>query len=158
MSKFITLSTAALACSVALSGVLGLVTPTGPAANVLLPSGEEIVQHINARDEGQTASSTLLMELIDRRGEKLVRKTRTFRKYYAAEKRTAIFYVLPKNVEGTAFLTFHYLEEKRDDVQWLYLPSLRKVRRISAADRGEAFLGTDFTYNWLRVLLSGVTS
>jgi outer membrane lipoprotein-sorting protein len=147
MSKFITLSTAALACSVALSGVLGLVTPTGPAANVLLPSGEEIVQHINARDEGQTASSTLLMELIDRRGEKLVRKTRTFRKYYAAEKRTAIFYVLPKNVEGTAFLTFHYLEEKRDDVQWLYLPSLRKVRRISAADRGEAFLGTDFTYD-----------
>jgi hypothetical protein len=43
MSKFIALSTAALACSVALSGVLGLVTPTGPAANGLLPSSEQIV-------------------------------------------------------------------------------------------------------------------
>jgi outer membrane lipoprotein-sorting protein len=147
MLKFNALSPWMLAGSAALLGMLGLVTPTGHTADVAWPSGEEIAQRINARDEGRTASSTLLMELIDRHGDKLVRKTRTFRKYYAAEKRSAIFYVLPKNVEGTAFLTFHYLEEKRDDVQWLYLPTLRKVRRIAAADRGEAFLGTDFTYD-----------
>jgi outer membrane lipoprotein-sorting protein len=146
MPKLIPLSTLALALGIALLGILGPVTPTGHTANGTLPSGDEIVQRINARNEGQTASSTLLMELIDRRGEKLVRQTRTFRKYYEAEKRTAIFYLLPKNVEGTAFLTFDYFEERRDDAQWLYLPALRKVRRISAADRGEPFLGTDFTY------------
>jgi outer membrane lipoprotein-sorting protein len=146
MPKFVLLSPAALHLSLVLLGVLCLVTPAGYASNDILPSGEEIVQRVNARDEGQTASSTLLMELIDRRGEKLIRKTRTFRKYYRAEKRTAIFYVLPKNVEGTAFLTFAYFEATRDDAQWLYLPAFRKVRRISAANRGELFLGTDFTY------------
>jgi outer membrane lipoprotein-sorting protein len=35
---------------------------------------------------------------------------------------------------------------QRDDDQWLYLPELRRVRRISATERGTFFLGTDFTY------------
>jgi outer membrane lipoprotein-sorting protein len=38
-----------------------------------------------------------------------------------------------------------------DDDQWLYLPALRKVRRISASDRGDYFLGTDFTYEDIKL-------
>jgi hypothetical protein len=34
----------------------------------------------------------------------------------------------------------------RGDDRWLYLPATRKVRRIPASDRGDYFLGTDFTY------------
>lgn len=49
-------------------------------------------------------------------------------------------------MKGTAFLTFDYADSGKDDDQWLYLPALRKVRRISASDRGDYFLGTDFTY------------
>src|SRR5262245_30364892 len=108
MRKFNALSPLTLAGSAVFLGMLGLVTSTGHTADVACPSSAEMAQRINARDEGRTASSTLLMELIDRHGDKLVRKTRTFRKYYTAEKRSAIFYILPKNVEGTAFLTFHY--------------------------------------------------
>ena len=58
-----------------------------------------------------------------------------------------IFYDRPRNVKGTAFLTFDYPGADRDDDQWLYLPALRKVRRISASDRGDFFLGTDFSYD-----------
>jgi hypothetical protein len=36
-------------------------------------------------------------------------------------------------------------DEQSDD-RWLYLPATRKVRRIPASDRGDYFLGTDFTY------------
>jgi predicted RND superfamily exporter protein len=109
-------------------------------------SGDEIVQRINARDDGARMTRRLEMKLIDRRGKERVRETFGFRKYYGDEKRTVLFYESPKNVKGTGFLTFDYPEPDRDDDQWLYLPALRKVRRISASDRGDYFLGTDLTY------------
>jgi len=114
--------------------------------NQVLPTGSEITKRINARDEGESVTRTLIMELIDRRGKKRLRETRGFRKYYGDEKRTVLFYTSPKNVKDTAFLTIDYAEPDKDDDQWLYLPALRKVRRISASNRGDYFLGTDFTY------------
>lgn len=110
------------------------------------PTGDEIAQRINARNEGAFVSRNLTMELINRRGKKRVRETRGFRKYFGEEKRTVIFYLTPKNVKDTAFLTYDYPEANRDDDQWIYLPALRKVRRISSSNRGDYFLGTDFTY------------
>ena len=110
------------------------------------PSGDEIIARVNARDDGQQVTRSLRMELIDRRGKSRVRETRGFRRYYGEEKRTILFYNSPTNVKGTGFLTYDYPEADRDDDQWLYLPALRKVRRISASDRGDYFLGTDFTY------------
>jgi len=74
-----------------------------------------------------------------------------YRKYYADEKRTILFYKKPTNVKGTSFLTFDYPQTEKDDDQWLYLPALRKVRRISASDRGDYFLGTDFTYEDIKL-------
>ena len=79
------------------------------------------------------------------------RETRGFRKYYGEEKRTVIFYLEPRNVKDTAFLTYDYPEAERDDDQWLYLPVMRKVRRISASDRGDYFLGTDLTYEEIKL-------
>ena len=118
---------------------------TNPAlAETILPSGLEIAQQVNARDEGASVSRNLIMEMVDRRGKKRVRETRGFRKYYGEEKRTMIFYLQPKNVRKTAFLTYDY--PQAEDDQWLYLPAMRKVRRISSSDRGDYFLGTDFTY------------
>ncbi len=116
-----------------------------------LPSADEIVKNINARDEGIAVARYLKMEMIDRHGKKRVRKTRAFRKYYGNEKRTAIFYLTPKNVKDTAFLTYDYADTSKDDDQWLYLPGMRKVRRISASDRGDYFLGTDFSYEDIKL-------
>jgi hypothetical protein len=110
------------------------------------PTGDEIARRVNARDDGEQVARRIVMELIDRRGKKRIRETFGYRKYYGSEKRTVLFYQKPKNVAGTAFLTFDYPEPDREDDQWLYLPALRKVRRISASDRGDYFLGTDFTY------------
>jgi outer membrane lipoprotein-sorting protein len=71
--------------------------------------------------------------------------------YFGEERRTAIFYQTPSNVKGTAFLVYDYPEAKVDDDQWLYLPALRKTRRISASNRGDYFLGTDFTYEDIKL-------
>ena len=109
-------------------------------------TGREIAEQINARNDGQTVEQVTEMELIDSGGSRITREIRTFRKYYGTDRKTVVFFVGPKNIKGTAFLTFDYADGARDDDQWLYLPAARKVRRISASDRGGYFIGTDFTY------------
>ncbi|MBH0178538.1 MAG: outer membrane lipoprotein-sorting protein [Nitrospira sp.] len=121
------------------------------AAAETLPAGEEIARRINARDEGEVVSRFVTMAMTDRSGTERVRETKSFRKYFGKEKRTVIFYLSPANIKDTAFLTYDYPEVDRDDDQWLYLPAVRKVRRISASDRGDYFLGTDFTYEDIRM-------
>lgn len=122
-----------------------------PAISAELPSGDEIAQKINARNEGVAAVRHLKMEMTDRHGKVRVRETRAYRKYYGDEKRTVIFYLKPKNIKDTAFLTYDYADKQKDDDQWLYLPAMRKVRRISASDRGDYFLGTDFSFEDIKL-------
>jgi outer membrane lipoprotein-sorting protein len=134
-------------------GLLVLTILLGGLSNAAdqLPDGDSIAQHINARDEGESVSRDLKMEMTDKRGKTRVRETRGYRKYYESEKRTIIIYRSPKNVKGTGFLTFDYTDKQQDDDQWLYLPAMRKVRRISASDRGDYFLGTDFSYEDIKL-------
>ena len=120
------------------------------AAAEALPAGDEIARRINARNEGEVVSRFVTMTMTDRGGTERVRETKSFRKYFGKEKRTVIFYLSPANIKDTAFLTYDYPEADRDDDQWLYIPAARKVRRISASDRGDYFLGTDFTYEDIR--------
>jgi len=111
-----------------------------------LPDANWVVEQINAVEEGRQSSSRLSMTLIDRRGKVRQRETISFRQYVGEEKQTVLYYLSPRNVKNTAFLIHDFPEVERDDDQWLYLPALRKARRISASDRGDYFLGTDFTY------------
>lgn len=51
----------------------------------------------------------------------------------------------PQNVKGLSVLTWSYLDPKKDQDIWLWLPSLRKVRRISQAEADDAAFGSDLT-------------
>lgn len=115
------------------------------------PAINEIVARINSVDDGAQLSRTLTMTLIDKNGRERVRETYGYRKYYGEEKRSVLFYRSPNNVRGTGFLTWDYPDPQIEDDQWLYLPALRRVRRISASDRGDYFLGTDLTYEDIKL-------
>ena len=112
-----------------------------------LPSGDEIARQINARDDGASVSRKIVMEMTEKGGKSRVRVTRSFRKDFGEERRLVIFYDKPRNLSGTAFLTYDYPQAGVDDDQWLYLPALRKARRVSGAERGDYFMGTDFSYD-----------
>ncbi len=116
-----------------------------------LPAADRVVEWINAVDEGDHVSRKLSMRMTDKRGKVRERETLSYRKFFGDEKRTVLFYQRPSNVKGTGFLTYDYRDNARDDDQWLYLPALRKVRRISASDRGDYFLGTDMTYEDMKL-------
>ena len=54
----------------------------------------------------------------------------------------------PKDVAGTGYLMFDYEEEDKDSDNWLYMPAMKKTRRIasSGSESEGSFMGTDFTY------------
>ena len=116
-----------------------------------LPIGDLVVERINARDEGRQMSRKMTMVLTDGNGKSRVRETLGLRVYLADRKQTAIYFEAPGNLRGTAFLTYDHRAAEQDDDRWLYLPALRKVRRISASDRGDYFLGTDMTYEDIKL-------
>lgn len=116
------------------------------ADDEVLPDVSAVVAKYNARDEGEHVRRIVTMTLRDKRGRERVREALSCRKYYGTDKRTVFFFLSPATVRGTGFLTFDYGDPAKNDDQWLYLPTARKVRRIYAGDRGDFFIGTDFTY------------
>jgi hypothetical protein len=93
---------------------------------------------------GSEMLSTLT--IVDSRGRERVREIAAVSKLYdggATEKRLIRFRA-PADVEGTGFLTFDY--EDRDDDMWLFMPALRKTRRIVSSEKAKNFMGSEFTY------------
>ena len=54
-------------------------------------------------------------------------------------------FIGPTSVKGLGILSWTYMEYNRDPDQWLWIPSLKKVRKISASQADDSFLGSDFT-------------
>lgn len=50
----------------------------------------------------------------------------------------------PKDVKGTKMLTHSHKGD--DDDQWLYLPTVRRVKRISSSNKSSSFMGSEFSY------------
>lgn len=116
-----------------------------------LPSSSEIVKKVNSRNEGKHVIQNFDMLLTNKKGKTQSRKTIIYRKDYDGERKSMIVFQSPTNVKGTGFLSFDYHDNSKDDDQWLYLPALKKTRRISASNRGDYFLGTDFTYEDIKL-------
>lgn len=115
------------------------------------PTGPEIMTNLDQRDEGQDQVSRSVQSLINHRGQVRQRNNLYLRKNYKGKNgldtKTLIFISSPARVKGTAFMNWSYLDSAKDDDQWLYLPALRKVRRLSASEKEDSFMGTDFTYD-----------
>jgi len=56
-----------------------------------------------------------------------------------------VMFTAPSQVKGLATLTWTYMNPKRQQDSWLWVPSLKKIRKISAANADDSFLGADFT-------------
>ena len=56
-----------------------------------------------------------------------------------------IMFTEPTSVKGLGILTWTYIDLNRDQDQWLWLPSLKKIRKVAAAQADDSFLGSDFT-------------
>ncbi len=109
------------------------------------PSGRQIMQM--AEDSRKTASSAtdMTMTLIDSGGSTSVRRLQTLIVDDNGLSKTITVFKEPASVANTRFLTIE--NPGRADDQWIYLPALRKVRRIASGERSGSFMGSDFSYS-----------
>ncbi len=108
--------------------------------------GLEIATERKARDQGWGDSvSTMEMLLKNAQGESSTRlmRLKSLEVDNDGDKGLTIFDE-PRDVKGTAFLN-HSHTVKSDD-QWLYLPALKRVKRISSRNKSGPFMGSEFAY------------
>ena len=118
-----------------------------PVEKTFALSGREIMEKVNARDAGDSSSGEMEMILIDKKGKKRIRKLKTFGGKKGKDSLSLMFFISPADVKNTGFLTYDYKKSGKDDDQWLYLPALRKTKRIAAGDKSGSFMGSDLNYS-----------
>lgn len=111
------------------------------------PDGHEIMRMAYNRADGEDRTSVMTMTLVNKRGRQRVREVESYSKDYGPDRKSVMVFRSPADVRGTAYLSWDYEEIGKDDDKWLYMPALKKVRRISGSSRNEYFMGTDFTYD-----------
>jgi outer membrane lipoprotein-sorting protein len=86
------------------------------------------------------------MTIIDSKGRERVRKIAQVTKLYdnGDTEKKLVRFLAPADVKGTGLLTFDY--EEKDDDMWLYMPALRKTRRIISSEKAKSFMGSEFSY------------
>jgi hypothetical protein len=109
-------------------------------------TGTQIVDKAYNRDTGDDQSALLTMTLINSRGDTRIRKIKQFTKDFDEVEKSIMFFTFPADVENTSFMNWSYDSDKSDD-QWIYLPALRKTKRISSDSKSDYFMGSDFTYD-----------
>jgi outer membrane lipoprotein-sorting protein len=125
--------------------------------------GLVIAHEADNRDRGfGDFTADIQMVIKNREGDSSIRKLRikAMETEHDGDKSLLIFDT-PRDVRGTALLS--YAHKKNDDDQWLYLPALKRVKRIASRNKSGSFMGSEFayediagqelekyTYQWLR--------
>ncbi len=127
---------------------VAIFTGAGPLSSAWADDIEAraIMEKVDARDDGDNALADMEMILIDKKGKKRIRKILSYSKDKGKDTYRIMFFVHPANVKDTGFLTYDYEDINKDDDQWLYLPALKKTKRIASSDKDSAFMGSDFSY------------
>jgi outer membrane lipoprotein-sorting protein len=129
--------------------VVALVAGTGAAgAQTPEAKGLEIALEADRRDRGyQDWSADLQMILKNRQGQTSRRELR-MRGLENPDMedgdKTLIVFDQPRDVKGTALLTHTHILEADD--QWLYLPALKRIKRITSNNKSGPFMGSEFAY------------
>ncbi len=126
--------------------LLLILLPLSVPAQTPEERGLEIAREADRRDTGWgDMQATLEMILRNRRGDESRRQIRSRALEVEGDgDKTLIVFDSPADVKGTAFLS--YTHATRPDDQWLYLPALRRVKRISSANKSGPFMGSEFAY------------
>ena len=119
---------------------------TFPAAADENLTGEEIYEKAVSGNRLDGSEAVSRMIIIDKKGRERIRDTAQITRLYdnGETEKKLIRFLSPADVKGTGFLTFDY--EKKDDDMWLYMPALRKVRRIVSSEKSKSFMGSEFSY------------
>lgn len=121
------------------------------AENAASVTGADVVKQCAFKPAGKDQTSRLTVLLKDKDGaERKHVYLRYWKDYGGADgvaEKMVLFTEFPPDAKGAAFMRWGYAKssEKNAD-QWIYLPVLKKIRRVSIRDPNDSFLGSDLTY------------
>jgi outer membrane lipoprotein-sorting protein len=90
------------------------------------------------------SSSHMEMQLINASKQQRTRKMKMIILEKPMGNKSLMTFLSPADVKGTKFLTYEHLN--KDDDQWLYLPALKRVKRIASKNKSGSFMGSEFSY------------
>lgn len=103
-----------------------------------------LLKAVHLRERGKDIVWDLTIDLIDRSGDMRQRTGKIFRRTLDGERSEQVtVFLSPANIRHTALLKVE--AEDGSDYMWLYVPALKITKQIPAAERGDKFVGTDFT-------------
>lgn len=109
--------------------------------------GKQIVEKVYNRPAPSDQTATLTMTLTNRSGSTRVRAIKQFTKDLGKVEKSIMFFQAPADVKNTSFMSWTYDDDIKSDDQWIYLPTLKKTKRISSDSKSDYFMGSDFTYD-----------
>lgn len=129
-----------------LSALVGSLLSPLATAGTAEDKGLALAKERKARDIGwgdSVAETSMLLR--NKNGDESVRKMRlkSLEVQDDGDKGLTVF-DQPRDVKGTAFLNFSHAV--KPDEQWLYLPALKRVKRISSRNKSGPFMGSEFSY------------
>jgi outer membrane lipoprotein-sorting protein len=127
-----------ISVSLAIVGILGL-------SALAQEDPKQIMQKSQDAMNMAGSESISMLTIHDGKGNQRVRKFSSAQKTDASRAVTKMVmrFLEPADVKGTGILTFDY--ENKDDDMWLYMPALRKIRRIVSSEKTKSFMGSEFT-------------
>jgi len=115
------------------------------AANLFAMSGYEIAKKSDEAVSGfESSVSTMQMVMINAAGQKTVRDMKSATLEKEGGDKSLMEFLSPADVKGTKLLTYQHVD--KDDDQWLYLPALKRIKRISSRNKTGSFMGSEFSY------------
>jgi hypothetical protein len=109
------------------------------------------MERVYERENGNDSSAKMRFDIIYPGGKVKIRDTKWLwidMDGNGGFSEKAMFYFLsPPEIKDTAFLSWNYEKYDKDDDQWVYLPALRKTRRIASSSKHDSFFGTEFSYS-----------
>ncbi|MBY0315267.1 MAG: outer membrane lipoprotein-sorting protein [Bdellovibrionales bacterium] len=109
-------------------------------------TAEEIAQKNFLSSKVKDSISDSTFRLINANGQERVRETKGQTKLIdgTTDNMRVVTFLSPSDVKGTKTLLIEH--SGSDDDIWIYLPALKKVRRLVASNKKDSFVGTDFSY------------
>ncbi|MDH4944331.1 outer membrane lipoprotein-sorting protein [Sulfurimonas sp. C5] len=113
--------------------------------NLLAISNLDVAKKSEAAMSGfQDSSSEMTMTLINANNQKRERKMKMIVLEQDKGDKSLMTFISPADVKGTKFLNYEHVN--KDDEQWLYLPALKRVKRIASKSKSGSFMGSEFSY------------
>lgn len=130
------------------TSALNLLTASQCYADENVDKGETIAREAERRDRGwgdsQAQAIMILEDIGGNTRERRLRISTLERRGENQGDKSLVVFDEPRDIKGTALLSYTRILEPDD--QWLFLPALKRVKRISSANKSGSFVGSEFAY------------